>query len=91
MSIHRQRSRKDLGDAAGAFGHRLFEAKKRRALLALAMRRLALSSAGVEAETGEEADASSPGLGAFVLASSSALFDGRPRARLKRQHSQAAA
>ena len=42
MSIHRQRSRKDLGDAAGAFGHRLFEAKKRRALLALAlaMRRL---------------------------------------------------
>eukprot|EP00439_Symbiodinium_sp_Y106_P066389 s419_g10.t2 len=30
MSIHRQRSRKDLGDAAGAFGHRLFEESKQR-------------------------------------------------------------
>ncbi|CAE7391348.1 unnamed protein product [Symbiodinium sp. CCMP2592] len=30
MSIHRQKSRKDLGDAAGAFGHRLFEESKQR-------------------------------------------------------------
>ena len=91
MSIHRQRSRKDLGDAAGAFGHRLFEAKSEELCWLWRCGGWRFPAQESKQRQGEEADASSPGLGAFVLASSSALFDGRPRARLKRQHSQAAA